>query len=114
LLAAPAANRPVSLPDIPDARVARGGDPEQTSSARVAAAAALPVIAPPAPQPRPPMPPSARDRAASGLHIGTLEVRVVAPPAAIPRTTSRPRAGRSAAGGGRIARSFGVFGLGQT
>jgi len=104
------------LPDIPDARVARGGDPEPTSSARLAPKAALSVIAPPAPQPRPPMPPSARDRAASGLHIGTLEVRVVtpaAPPAAIPRAASNPRAGRSS-GGGRIARGFGVFGLGQT
>jgi len=116
-VATPTANPSVSLSDIPDARVARGGDREPTSSARVAASASLPVIAPPAPQPRPPLPPSARDRAASGLHIGTLEVRVVTPAvplAAIPRAASRPRAGRSAGGGGRIARGFGVFGLGQT
>jgi hypothetical protein len=61
----------------------------------------------------------ARERSASGLHIGTLEVRVVMPsppqpPPAGPRAAARtPIRG----GGGttrRIARGFSVFGLGQT
>jgi hypothetical protein len=53
------------------------------------------------------------------LHIGTLEVRVVAPaaspaPAVTPHPAPRQRAVRAAGGSGRIARGFGVFGLGQT
>ncbi len=86
---------------------------------RVAATAALPVITPPAPPPRPPIPPPARERAATGLHIGTLEVRVVTPAAPPVPATAHPaprqRASRPAgSGSGRIARGFGVFGLGQS
>lgn len=104
--AAPPSARPVGQPAPP--------------AAQIAAEAALPLIAPPVPQPRAPIPPPMRERPASGLHIGTLEVRVVAPaappvPSPSARTTARTRVGRAAAGGGgRIARSFGVFGLGQT
>jgi len=79
------------------------------------------VITPPPPPPRPPIPPPARERAATGLHIGTLEVRVVTPAALpVPATVMahpapRQRASRAAgSGSGRIARGFGVFGLGQS
>jgi hypothetical protein len=80
--------------------------------------AALPVITPPAP-PHLPIPPSSRERAGPDLHIGTLEVRVVAPPApplaaGMPRSTPRQGTRAAAASSGRIARGFGVFGLGQS
>jgi hypothetical protein len=57
-----------------------------------------------------------RPAAPTGLHIGTLEVRVVPPPAApLPAARPVPRApARATAPAGRIARGFGVFGLGQS
>jgi len=115
----PAERSPRPREDVRDAFapiVPRIPSPPANGAGPDAAAAALPVIAPP-PPPRPPMP--ARERSASGLHIGTLEVRVVMPsppqpPPAGPRAAARtPIRG----GGGttrRIARGFSVFGLGQT
>ncbi len=75
----------------------------------------LPLITPAA---QPPRPAPAREPPASGLHIGTLEVRVTAPapaagqPQPAPRMVARGAARRPS--GGRIARGFGVFGLGQS
>jgi hypothetical protein len=101
-------------PDVPNPPAAPRHD-------RVTPKAALPVVTPPPAPPRPPMPPSARERVASGLHIGTLEVRVVAPSTppvsatTMPRTAPRQGAVRATPGRtDRIARGFGVFGLGQS
>jgi hypothetical protein len=77
---------------------------------------ALPVITPPpqvAPvrqaQTRAPVPPS--------LHIGTLEVHVL-PPAPVPQPAAaakpQPRASGRQMPAGRLARGFGIFGLGQS
>jgi len=115
-VAAAAAHRPPSG----DARDASPAPVRATTtqSASVVPAPALPVVAPPVP--RQPAPAAAREPAASGLHIGTLEVRVVSPaappaPAAAPRAAVRPTATRAArVGAGRIARGFAVFGLGQS
>jgi hypothetical protein len=78
----------------------------------------LPLVTPPPPPPRAPTPPD-RERAAPGLHIGTLEVRIVAPtpPAPIPAPRAAPAraaARAPAARTGGIARGFSVFGLGQS
>jgi hypothetical protein len=82
--------------------------------------APLVMLQPPAP--RPSAQPS-RSSPASGVHIGTLEVRVVAPapppkaappPAVWPRFAARAPATRQARSGARLSRSFAVFGLGQS
>lgn len=67
----------------------------------------LPTRSPPQAKPEP---------QATGLHIGTLEVHLSAPPSTLPQ--ARPAPPRVARGTGgatrRIARGFGVFGLGQS
>jgi hypothetical protein len=125
----PVASRTIPAPAEPLRSVAPGAQPAAQLAAPptgpVQARAIQPqamqrqVIQPPPPPPRPPIPLS--QRAAPGLHIGMLEVRVVAPPtapapaAATIRAAPRPVAGRSAAvGNARIARGFGVFGIGQS
>ena len=57
-----------------------------------------------------------RTRASGGLHIGSIEVRVVAAPAAAPASqqVTRQAARPASRPIGRIARGFGVFGLGQS
>jgi hypothetical protein len=97
-------SRAPSAPVEPPARAggqARRTHGKDTTTGRTA-------LAPPVPTPPPP--PAASP---ARLHIGTLEVRVLPPPpepiAAAPRASFR-----RASSVGRIARSFGVFGLGQS
>ncbi len=75
-------------------------------------------LAPPSLQPLPASPPPRplRERPASGLHIGTIEIHVAPPPPPQPaaRAPLRQAARPAAAPRGRIARGFGVFGLGQS
>jgi hypothetical protein len=71
-------------------------------------------LRPAIPAPRSPPP---REPRRTSLHIGTLEVRVTTPPpaaAATRQATPRQAARSGGTGGRRIARAFGVFGLGQS
>jgi hypothetical protein len=74
------------------------------------------VIQPPAIA-APARPTPARAPGPPSLHIGTLEVHVVTPAAApqVAAPRARPRPVATVGGtGGRLARGFGVFGLGQS
>jgi hypothetical protein len=68
------------------------------------------------PQPTRPPPQAKPEAPGTGLHIGTLEVHLSAPPSTPPQAHPAPqRAARGTAGTARrIARGFGVFGLGQS
>jgi hypothetical protein len=112
--AAPAAETPRERADVAQAfAVPRA--PEPPPHGRALEPSSLPLIVPPAlavpvraAPARAPTPPS--------LHIGKLEIHVVPSVAAPQAPIARPRLRATTASvpSGRLARGFGVFGLGQT
>jgi hypothetical protein len=95
-------------------------EPPRSTPAANAPTPAAPMtrIAPEPPAPRPPRATPAKAASAPSIHIGLLEVRVTTPaPAPLPlvaRPAARTPPGRAPAAPSRVARSLGVYGLGQS